>query len=95
MNTIRVESGVLLEDAALSVEDLSRACSVTVQWVVERVESGLLECSPGEAARFSSAALRRARRLRALETGFEATPELAALTVDLIEEVERLRALLR
>ena len=93
MDAIRVQGGMLLEDAALSAEELSRACSVTVQWVVERVDAGLLECS-GE-RRFSSAALRRARRLRELETVFDADPELAALTVDLIEEVERLRALLR
>ena len=93
MDAIRVQGGMLLEDAALSAEELSRACSVTVQWVVERVDAGLLECS-GE-RRFSGAALRRARRLRELETVFDADPELAALTVDLIEEVERLRALLR
>lgn len=90
---IRVETGVLLDESALSAEELSRACSVSVQWVVERVESGLLECSAER--RFTSTALRRARRLRELETAFDAAPELAALTVDLIEEVERLRSLLR
>ena len=89
----RIFSGVLLEEVALDVEQLSRACAVEPQWVVERVEAGLLECivvAPS-ARRFASAALLRARRRRALERDFDANPELAALTVDLIEEVERLR----
>jgi chaperone modulatory protein CbpM len=89
----RIVSGVLLEEVALDVEQLSRACAVEPQWVLERVESGLLECIVVEHAerRFASDALLRARRLRALERDFDANPELAALTVDLIEEVERLR----
>jgi chaperone modulatory protein CbpM len=89
----RIVTGVLLEEVALDVEQLSRACAVEPQWVLERVEAGLLECivvAPSE-QRFASAALLRARRLRALERDFDANPELAALTVDLIEEVERLR----
>jgi chaperone modulatory protein CbpM len=94
--SLRVVSGVLLEEVALDVEELSRACAVEPQWVLERVEAGLLECSVVAAAgerRFASAALLRARRLRALERDFDANPELAALTVDLIEELERLRRL--
>ena len=41
--------------------------------------------------RFTSPELVRARRLLALERNFDANPELAALAVDLIEEVEHLR----
>ena len=41
--------------------------------------------------RFTSAQLLRARRLADIERTFEANEELAALVVDLIEEVERLR----
>ena len=84
-----VVSGVVLEEATLSVEELSRVCAVEPHWVIERVEAGLLQCIAGR--HFASAALVRARRLRALERNFDANAELAALTVDLIEEVERLR----
>ena len=86
-------TGVLLEDAALSVAELAQACGCEPRWVIEHIESGLLECivvTPGE-RRFASAEFVRARRLRALERDFDANPELAALTVDLIEEVESLR----
>lgn len=85
--------GVLLDDAALSVDELASACRCEPRWVIERIESGVLECvvvASGE-RRFASAELVRARRLLALERGFDADPELAALTADLIEEVASLR----
>ncbi|TSE18439.1 hypothetical protein Talka_02185 [Tepidimonas alkaliphilus] len=44
---------------------------------------------------FDAAALRRVRRLAWLQRHFDADPELAALVVDLEEEIERLRARLR
>ena len=41
--------------------------------------------------RFAGTTLVRARRLAGLEQTFEADPQLAALTVDLMEEVTELR----
>lgn len=88
-------SGVLLEDVALSLEELARACEVEPDWVVRHVEAGLLG---GEASvevtgwRFRSGDLRRARRLLSIERDFDANEELAALVVDLADEVGRLRA---
>jgi chaperone modulatory protein CbpM len=90
-------TGVVLDEVALTVEDLARACAVEPQWVVERAEAGLL-CSASVKSvewRFVSADLARARRLAALERDFDANQELAALVVDLIEEVGRLRGRLR
>jgi chaperone modulatory protein CbpM len=86
-------SGELLDETALTLEELAHACAVEPQWIVERVEADLL----GDGSlhithsRFTSHDLIRARRLKQLERDFDAVPELAALTVDLIEEVERLR----
>jgi chaperone modulatory protein CbpM len=99
-NAITVQNalaGELLEEIALSLEELARACRVPPGWVVERVESGFLEATSTAAGewRFASASLVRARRLCNLETTFEAGPEIAALTADLIEEVDRLRQRLR
>ena len=90
-------TGVLLDEVALTLEDLARACAVESQWIVERVEAGLLGSASLNSVelRFVSADLARARRLVALERDFDANQELAALVVDLIEEVGRLRGRLK
>ena len=90
-------TGVLLDEVALTLEDLARACAVESQWIVERVEAGLLGSVSLKSVewRFVSADLVRARRLTALERDFDANQELAALVVDLIEEVGRLRGRLK
>lgn len=97
MTQIEIVSGVLLDDVALTLEELAHACSVEPQWVVERIETGILGDGSMQvtSCRFTSSDLTRARRLRQLEREFEAVPELAALVVDLIEEVERLRRQLK
>lgn len=90
-------TAVILEDAALDIDEMARACAVEPQWVIERVESGVLGDGSTYTThwRFSSQDLRRARRIRQLERDFDAAPELAALCADLIEEVERLRGLVK
>ena len=81
-----------LPGGALSVQELARTCSMTPHWVIERVESGLLQGELGSGQwRFSSSTVVRARRLARLELTFDADPALAALTADLIEEVAQLR----
>ena len=88
-------SGVLLDDEALSLEELARACAVEPDWVVRHVQAGVL----GGAAsvqltswRFRSGDLYRARRLLSLERDFDANEDIAALVLDLADEVRRLRA---
>jgi chaperone modulatory protein CbpM len=90
-------SGELIDEVTLSLEELARACSVESEWIVERIEDGLLaDGSPYVATwRFTSRDLTRARRMCQLERDFEAAPELAALAADLIEENHRLRDRLR
>ncbi|SFU68345.1 chaperone modulator CbpM [Pseudoduganella namucuonensis] len=91
-------SGEVLDGAGLTLEELARACAVEPEWVVQRVRSGILlndaADQPG-AWRFGSVELVRARRLLRVESDFEAGDELAALVVDLCEEVRRLRAKLQ
>jgi chaperone modulatory protein CbpM len=90
-------SGELLDEVALTLEELAHACAVEPQWIVERVEAEILGDGSLHIAhsRFTSHDLTRARRLRQLERDFDAAPELAALTADLIEEVERLKRRLK
>ena len=107
MNSNNVKSGVSLEEAALTADELAHACSVQTAWVIDHVQAGLLvgisvttvtSVTPATTPtattvemRFSSPELVRARRLLAMERNFDANPELAALAVDLIEEVEYLK----
>ncbi|SFU35296.1 chaperone modulator CbpM [Halomonas korlensis] len=97
MTRQHIVSGELIDEVTLTLEDLARACSVDTDWVIERIESGLLaDGSPYVASwRFTSHDLTRARRMCQLERDFEAAPELAALAADLIEENQRLRERLR
>lgn len=94
----RILTGIVLEEQTLTVEELAQACAVDREWVLRRVEAGLLgsvAAGSTQQWRFASAELARARRLAALERDFDANEELAALVADLIEEVQRLRAQLR
>jgi len=88
----------LLEGPSLSLDELCRATQVTPQWVVERVEAGLLVSGPAageEPWRFDTVTLQRVRCMVRLEREFDAVPELAALVADLQAEIDRLRRRLR
>ena len=94
-------SGVLLDEVQLSIDELARACAVERTWIVQHVQEGFLECvtfevmshsSTGENEwRFASRQLVRARKLVSFERDFDANPEVAALLVDLLEEIAELR----
>lgn len=89
----QIVTGVLIDEVALEVDELARAVRVEPEWVVRHVQSGVLG---GQATlRFRSSDLARARRLLDLERHFDADEELAALVIDLADEVRRLRARLR
>ena len=87
----------VLDDALLTLDELCRVSAVSPQWVIERVQGGLLpaEGERVQAWRFDALALGRVRHMRRLERDFDAVPELAALVVDLLDEVQRLRGRLR
>ncbi|MYM32658.1 chaperone modulatory protein CbpM [Duganella sacchari] len=93
-----VLTAVVVDDAALTLEELAQACAVEPDWVVARVRTGILlddsaDTHGDNAAgwRFTSADLVRARRLCQIERMFDANDDVAALVVDLSEEIRRLR----
>lgn len=91
-------SGVLLDEAALTLEELAHAVNVEPEWVVRHVQAGVLggEISVQVTSwRFRSGDLDRARRLLRIERDFDANEELAALVIDLGDEIRRLRARMR
>jgi len=89
---LSAEPGEALDGPVLSVDELAHSCGVSIDWVLARVEAEVLPVDNRSGVwRFDSLTLARARRIVALETTFDADPQLAALTADLIEEVTRLR----
>ncbi len=88
----------LLEEAALTLEEVAAGCRVEVDWVIARVHDQVLAGPPDPDPAhwaFSGADLLRLRRIQSLERDFDADPMLAAMVVDLLEELARLRARLR
>ena len=82
----------VLDGPAFTLDELAHACGMSSDWVLARVEAGVLQVDLSTGAwRFDSVSVRRARRIVQLETTFDADPQLAALTADLIEEVTHLR----
>lgn len=97
MRDDNVLSGSLMEDTWLTLEQVAAACPVEPEWLARHIDEGLfphIECLAGT-WRFSSVNLTRARRMWQLERDFDAAPELAALMVDLMEELDTLRRRLR
>ena len=84
--------GEVLDGPVFTLDELAHACGVGPDWVQARVDAGVLQVDLTTGAwRFDSFSVLRARRIVQLETTFDADPQLAALTADLIEEVTRLR----
>ncbi|QXL83387.1 chaperone modulator CbpM [Comamonas sp. NLF-1-9] len=83
---------ILDDSACLSVQELAHATQMQPEWVLERLSAGLLQGElHGGQWRCVGTTVVRARRLAQLETTFDADPQLAALTADLMEEVAQLR----
>lgn len=95
MSTNESLAAQLLDEAALTLEELAHACGVQPDWVVQHVQAGVLGGNVEVEVtrwRFGSNDLGRARRLLQIEHDFDANEDLAALVVDLGDEIRRLRA---
>ena len=88
---------VIGDEAVLSIEELARACGAEVQWVIELVTVGLLEPQGTETTRwrFRAADVSCARRVARLQRDFEASLDAAAVMLDLLDQIEQLRARLK
>ena len=92
-----VLAAVVVDEQLFDPDQFAQVCGVTLEWVSVHVRAGVFEVPGDEPARwqFSGHEIRRARQICALERDFNALPELAALVIDLQDEVARLRTLLR
>lgn len=87
-------SVMLLDDSIeFSLAELCTACRVSEELVVEIVAEGIVEPLGEDRARwrFTGIALTRVQRVLRLQRDFGVNLPGAALALDLLEEVERLR----
>ena len=87
-------SAVLLDDSVeFSLTEVCAACRVSEELVVEIVAEGIVEPSGPDRAqwRFTGIALTRVHRALRLQHDFGINLAGAALALDLLEELERLR----
>ncbi len=91
-------SGVLIDEQTLiSLGELCRACSRHAEWVIELVDEGVLEPrgpSP-EQWQFTAGALKRALIAARLQRDLGINLAGVALALDLLGEIETLRARLQ
>lgn len=91
-------TGLLLDDdCSLTLSELSRACMVHAEWVIELVNEGILEPRGGDALhwRFSGPSLQRAFTVMRLQRDLGINLAGAALVLDLMDELGELRARLQ
>ena len=97
MDKIILTGPILDEELSLTMVELSRACSVRTEWIVELVEEGVLEPSGRDTSHwiFTGLSLQRALVIRRLQRDLGANIAGAALALELMEEIEGLRTRLR
>ncbi len=90
---------ILDEDCLFTLDEISHACSVRTEYIVELVDEGILE--PMEQQReqrhwsFTGESLLRARKARRLQRDLGINLAGAAVVLDMMEEIEQLRERLR
>lgn len=95
---LRLFSGEIFEDdIELSLADLCRACRLPAERVFELVEEGIVEPHGRDPVhwRFQGVSVRRVRCAQRLQRDLGVNIAGAALALDLLEELDRLRARVR
>jgi chaperone modulatory protein CbpM len=88
---------VVEDELELSLDELSRSCRCSSQWLIALVHEGVLEPrgEAPEAWRFAGPSLRRARAATRLMQDLEVNAAGAALALDLMDDIRALRHQLR
>ena len=92
-----VHIGTVIEEDSLTLGQLCRACGVHADWVISLVEEGIIEAQGEDMRlwRFSGASLVRARSALRIQRDLGVNLAGIALILDLVEELENLRAHLK
>jgi chaperone modulatory protein CbpM len=92
--SIRREAVLLGEEVCLDLTQLARVCGTSTTFIEELVQEGVLAPQAPSAA-FSGEDVVRVRKVMRLQQDFDATLPSAALILDLLDEIERLRVEIR
>jgi chaperone modulatory protein CbpM len=92
-----IYTGTVIEEDSLTLEQLCHACGVHAEWVISLVEESIIEPQGDEIQvwRFSGASLVRVRSALRLQRDLGVNLAGIALALDLMEELENLRAELK
>ncbi|MCK9620676.1 MAG: chaperone modulator CbpM [Methylobacter sp.] len=92
-----IHTGTVIEEDSLTLEQLCHACGVHAEWVISLVEESIIEPQGDEIQvwRFSGASLVRVRSALRLQRDLGVNLAGIALALDLMEELENLRAELK
>jgi len=94
----KIVTGILLDEQfELTLNDISQACSGSTEWVIELVAEGVLEPVGRDQVRwrFPGTSLQRARAAMHLQTDLGINLAGVALALDMLDEIDALRARLR
>lgn len=85
---------VLDENTEVSLNDLCRACSSSAEWVIELVSEGVLEPISYQQThwRFTGVSLQKAQTAARLQRDLGINTAGIALALELLDEIETLRA---
>ena len=90
---------ILDENCTFTLDELSTACSVRTEYIIELVDEGIVEPREYQCEQqywtFSGRSLLRARKARRLQQDLGINLAGAALVLDMMEEIERLRERIR
>jgi chaperone modulatory protein CbpM len=97
-HNLQVHHAIIVDEAAtITLQELCDSCGVQAELIMEMVEHGLLEPRGAAPAdwQFTTIAVQRSRTALHLQQDLEVNWAGAALALDLLEEIEKLRARLR
>jgi chaperone modulatory protein CbpM len=96
MSEAKTTSVVIDEDTRLDATHFARACGTTIAYVEEMIVEGVISPRGARPAPdFGAGEMVRVRRALRLQRDFEASLPSVAVMLDLLDEIERLRAELR
>jgi chaperone modulatory protein CbpM len=88
---------IVLDEQEISLADLTRACRVHAEWVMELVDEGVIEPRSGAAPqwRFSATTIVRVEKARRLQSDLGVNLPGIALALQLLERIDALEGRLR